>query len=232
MNFNLNKVFESGRDLERKDVLLSKYTMNAYKKDLDNYRIMTLGSIINKEWKNDIPDYIIEFLNDEGQVVSIANIVLNQVAQIQFRSLKEKKFTVLGRQTAVPYGIGQFSDDFKYGDWVVITEGTSDRDALIDIYPNTIAVLTSGLTTIQRQLIKNLTNKVILLYDNDKAGLDGMDKDSYILREKMGIKVETIDYIEDVEDPGTILEYKYEGKSFDAEHLESYFETWLRNIMG
>jgi hypothetical protein len=36
------KVFKGARKIEREDVIKNKYLMNAYKKDLKNYRIMNL----------------------------------------------------------------------------------------------------------------------------------------------------------------------------------------------
>lgn len=234
MAVSLSEIFVKCRKIEPKDVTKNKYLMNAYKKKLGNYRIINSGIVIKNRWRGDkeLPKHIIEFINEEGEVMVIANILLKQVTQIQFRAIEHKKFYALGSQSSIPYGLGFLNREFKFGDWLVITEGSSDRDALVSIYPNIIAVMTSGLSTIQRELLKNLTNKVILLYDNDETGRRGFYRDRKKLQ-KEGFTVEEIPYSsKDVGDPGDILQYKFMGKYFEAEQLEFYFKSWIDNIIG
>jgi hypothetical protein len=225
------KVFKGARKIEREDVIKNKYLMNAYKKDLKNYRIMNLNHILKNGWQNDIPGYILKFINEHKEVLLIANIVLNQITQIQVRSIEEKNFTVMGKQTSVPYGLGMLSRDFKYGDWLVLVEGTSDRDALTEFYPNVVAVLSDGISMVQSKLIENLTNRVLILYDNDKEGKKGYYRDKRKL-EYMGMEVERFELPEDVGDPGRLLELRFKGKFFEAENLENYFESWFESILS
>lgn len=234
MSVSLSEIFVNCRKIESTDVMKNKYIMNAYKRSLGNYRIINSGIIIKNRWRanKEIPKHIIEFINEEGEVLVIANILLKQVTQLQFRAITYKKFYALGKQSSIPYGMGYMDKNFKFGDWLLIVEGSSDRDALSGIYPNIIAVMTSGLTSIQRELIRNLTNKVILLYDNDDTGRRGFYRDRKKLKSE-GYAVEEIPYnSKDVGDPGDILNYKYLGKYFEAEQLELYFKSWIDNITG
>lgn len=226
-----NKLFNASRAVNRKDVVRNKYLMNAYKKKLNNYRILNLNHILKNNLQNDIPNYIIKFVNEHKEVMLIANIVKNNITQIQIRSIEDKNFTVLGKQTSVPYGLGMLDKNFKYGDWLVLVEGTSDRDALIEFYPNIISVLSDGISMVQINLIKNLTNKIVILYDNDTEGRKGFYRDKRKL-ERLNMQVERFEFPEDVGDPGELLEMRFKGNYFEAENLEDYFRSWFGSILS
>lgn len=229
---SLLEFFDAGRDIERGDIKRNKYFMNAYNKKLSNYKLLTVGDVVKKGWgQQDVPGYILRFIQEHGEVLLIANIINKRVTQVQVRSIEEKNFYVWGRQASIPYGLGMMKEDFTYGDWVILTEGASDRDAIIEFYPNVLAILSDGLSLIQKNFILQLTNRIILMYDNDKEGKKGMNRDRRLLRRE-GVQAEKFLYPSGVGDPGDLLELRYNGEYFEAEQFEEYLKRWLDNIIG
>ena len=111
------------------------------------------------------------------------------------------------------YGIGQLEPDFKYGDLLVLLEGAIDRDICsLYITKNSLALLTNGVSNSQLQVIENLTNKVLLLLDNDDAGEQGEKSTVNKLRSK-GITCYTITKSNLVKDLGDLYDLKRKGDS-------------------
>ncbi|MFW6130830.1 MAG: toprim domain-containing protein [Atribacterota bacterium] len=220
------------------DVIKNKYLMCAYKKSLSNFRVMTVGDIVRNNWKPGvhIEKYVVKYIRKQGEVLLIANPILKYIPQIQIRAvnpdLKKNRFTVRGSQSSIPYGFGMLNDNFEYGDWIIMVEGVSDREALVDIYPNVIAVLTDGISLKQREVLKNLTDKFLIIYDNDEAGRKGFYRDRKILN-NMNKTVRGFKYPGDgdIEDPGDILQLEYEGKSFEADIAKDYFENYINFVV-
>ena len=99
----------------------------------------------------------------------------------------EKNYNVFRLTSELPviFGFYDFEDfDFrKCNQPIILTEGIKDSLVLKTIYPYTLALNTAGLTTNSLQLIKNLSNRIILIYDNDKPGREATERDKELLRE-------------------------------------------------
>ena len=61
--------------------------------------------------------------------------------------------------------------------FLTLVEGPKDRDALVGIADNVLALRTNRVSLKQRDMIQALTSKVILLFDNDIHGVEGNGKD-------------------------------------------------------
>ena len=81
---------------------------------------------------------------------------------------------------------------------IVICEGCKDCISLKKIYPYVLANNTSSMG-MNAHILRNISDKFLLAYDNDKAGQDGMKKDKHILR-GMGAYVDSITLPEDFKD--------------------------------
>lgn len=90
------------------------------------------------------------------------------------------------------YGFHNFHN-FKKGYPIILTEGTKDCITISKIYPYTLACLTAGLGQDDLKCITNLTNKVILCYDNDEPGKKATNRDKEAII-KCGCMVNTIFY--------------------------------------
>ena len=99
-------------------------------------------------------------------------------------------------------------DAFKYGDLIVLVEGAIDRDVCsLFITKNCLSVLTSTVTRNQLQVLQNLTNKVLLILDNDEAGINGENQTKRKLQ-SAGITCYTITKSDIIKDLGDLLELK------------------------
>lgn len=174
-----SKLFLLGRPLTEEDSKLNKYTYMGYTYKYPHYRMLDIGILVSNSIKRDedLPSYLLDWIGERGEVLVIANIVNNKVPFVQLRALKEKQFSVYGSQTKIPYGLGYLSKDFKYGDPIFVCEGIADVDTFRGIYPNVIGTLTAGLSKTQYEVVKRLTNRVILAYDKDEAGAKAYYRD-------------------------------------------------------
>lgn len=108
-----------------------------------------------------------------------------------FRSVFGKSYVTVNRDfkdkdKKVPLMFGFYKDFEKFDRYsrclpIVICEGLKDCIALKKIYPYVLANNTSSMG-INLQVLSNLTNKFILVYDNDEAGQEGMKRDIRNLR--------------------------------------------------
>ena len=152
----------------------NKYEWLAREKNLKNYKVITSGELLVRGKDLDMPMYIKEFVKQNEEVLLIGNMIKDEVLGIVLRGIKEKSFINYGFGKGMFYGIGDLDKDFKYGDLIVLVEGTIDRDVCSNyITKNCLSVLTSTVTRNQAKVLKCLTNKVLLLLDNDEAGNKG-----------------------------------------------------------
>jgi len=191
----------------------NKYEYIASYYGLSNYRIISSGEINIRCKDLEIPYYIRDFVNQHNEVILIANIVANEVIGIIFRAINEKAFINWGLNKGNFYGIGQLERDFKFGDLIVLVEGTIDRDSCsIFITKNCLSVLTSAVSKSQVQVLQCLTNKVLLILDNDEAGKNGEVLTKRRLNQ-YGITCYTINKSDLIKDLGDLIDLKRRSDS-------------------
>lgn len=115
---------------------------------------------------------------------TIVGFILRGVTKSEYSTIT-KEFSEYKKK--VPFMFG-FDSTFKKLDEsekcypIVVCEGCKDCMVLKKYYPFVVANNTSsmGLNSV---ILRNMSDKFILAYDNDSAGQEGMDKDSKILRQ-------------------------------------------------
>lgn len=226
------QLFSLGRKLTEDDMKFNKYTYMAYKYKYPHYRIISIGDIVSHKIvkDKDLPGYLMDFIGEQGQVLIVANIVNNQVPFVQLRALKDKMFSVYGSQTRIPYGLGYIPSKFRFGDPIFICEGLCDVDTFRGIYPNIIGTLTAGLTSSQFEIVTRLTNKFILCYDNDKAGVSAYYRDKKKLMEKKCI-VRYLRQYEHFKDVGDLAQQSYLGNSSEFDVAFKYYYNQSRSLI-
>lgn len=186
----------------------TKYEYIASHYSLPNYRIISSGEMNIRGKDLDLPYYVREFVRQHNEVIMMCNVINKEVSGIIFRALDEKVFTNYGLGKGNFYGIGQLEDNFKYGDLIVLVEGAIDRDVCsLFITKNCLSVLTSTVTRNQLQVLQNLTNKVLLILDNDEAGINGENQTKRKLQ-SAGITCYIITKSDIIKDLGDLLELK------------------------
>ena len=89
------------------------------------------------------------------------------------------------RTSYVPFMFGWFKDFVRYNKEekrlpIVVREGPKDCIALKKIYPYTLSANTDSLG-VNVDILKQITNDILLVYDNDEPGKRSMQKDKKIL---------------------------------------------------
>lgn len=219
MNYsNLKKIFELGRKIEQDSN--NPYLHLGFKYSKNNYRIITSGELYIRGKDLDIPHYVYQFMNFHGEALMMANIINNKVISIVFRSLDHnKEFIKLGTVKSTFYGFGELSKDFRYGTPIILVEGHLDRDMMATIYPNVLGLMTNRLSKSQITILNNLTNRFILMLDNDEAGIRGQKNAKYQLKGNI-IKEFKHDYR--LKDAGDLVKLEINNKFLYDEILEEY----------
>lgn len=219
MNYtNLKKIFELGRPIIEDNKF--SYIHMAYKWNKQNYRIITSGELFIRGRNLNIPAYVEQFMSFHQEAIMIANIIGDKVINIVFRSTdKNKEFLKVGTTKSTFYGLGKLSKDFIYGTPILLVEGHLDRDMMATIYPNTLGVMTSHLSKSQVQLLNGLTNKFILMLDNDEAGKQGTKHAKYVLK---GNKIMELKHDISLKDAGDLVGLEITNRRRYNEIIENY----------
>lgn len=194
-----------------------------YMKNFDNkYKLMSAYTILNSV--PDLPDFVYQHLMAVGDCILIPNIIDNQIYSITFRAVNNnKRFLKYGEFQALMYNLGNLPEDFTYGTPLLIVEGNLDTDVMKQIYPYTLGALTSTLTRNHIQLLGHLTDKVILAFDNDDAGHQGIKSS---INRLPNMKVYEFNYKEDMKDAGDLIDLLIKSK----EEYEFIFNIYRSRI--
>lgn len=218
------KIFDLARPITQNR---NKYEWFATHYGLKNYRLITSGELLVRGKGLDIPIFVKEFVKNNNEVMLLANMVGSEVSSIVYRGVYEKSFINHGFGKGNFYGIGDLSPDFKYGDLIVLLEGTMDRDVCNQfITKNCLSVLTSTVSHNQARVLKCLTNKVLLLLDNDEAGNRGTQATKRKLN-SLGITVYVINKSNAIKDLGDIVPLLMENKKDKAKLIIDTYRTQI-----
>lgn len=223
----MQEVFELGRLITEDSS--NKYLHLAYKNKYKHYRLITSGEIIIKGKNLDIPEFVKAFIQNNNQVLMMANIISGKVVGLTFRTIEgPKDFLTWGNNKGNFYGLGQLDQNFKYGDPIILVEGLMDCDVIKQYYNNTMAVLTSGLTKNQVAVLTRLTNNVILMFDNDEAGYKGTKLSEQAISDKCSVKI--FQHHNKCKDPGDIIALELK-KDEDYDFIDKYYKMSIENMI-
>lgn len=215
------KIFEQLNLISPSEERFNKYTYWGYNFE-ENYRLVNTGVLMRNRLIDEFPEHIARFINEQGQVIFIDN----ENGAI-LRSVREKRFLVLGKP--IVYGLSKFSEDFQYGHPIVLVEGTIDRDFMGKIYKNTLGLLTSSVSVLQLELLKQLTNYVIIAYDNDEVGLKSRRSD-YKKFIESGFKVKYLNWTQ-YKDFGDLADMVYRGQTWEVKSHVASIRTQMEAFL-
>lgn len=213
------------------DYISHRYVYNALNQGLSNYRILSCDKLVESESVlQSLPNSVLRFIVSSKRVLLIANQIEESSVYLILRSLEEKKFMIYGENYYLFYGFGSLIPSFKRNDPIIVVEGVLDRDVLIEFYPYVLATLGSGMSIVQRRIMKALTNKVILFYDKDDAGIGAFYRDEKELK-KEGVNVYRLKPYAKYKDPGCLVDLRLMCEEFERDNYESYLRTILSSLM-
>jgi hypothetical protein len=159
----LTELYNIGKKIPEYLKYENKYTWLGFKKIID-IRYLDANDIFN------IKTPVNNFINQYGEVLLIPNIINGKVVDLLIKSLKTNQMLNY-KEINLPYNIGQLNN-FKYGDYLFIVEGPADVAGLKLIDPSlpVVALKTNDINKESYQIYESLTNNIVLILDNDKAG--------------------------------------------------------------
>lgn len=99
------------------------------------------------------------------------------------RGFREKEYRTIFDFGNIPplFGWEDFRE-FKLNSPIVLCEGVKDAIYLKSIYPYTLALNTSNITSVNMEILSSVTDKIVLVYDNDYTGIRSckVDRESLI----------------------------------------------------
>lgn len=215
---NIEELYSLGRVIPTSKKDKNKYTWLAYRGLLE-IRYFDVNDIMKKKTP------INGFVSEHGSVLLIPNIINGKLVDLTVKALDSKSMIKYCNHK-LPYGLGSFKN-FTYGKPIILVEGVADLAGLklIDPSLNVVALRTNSISQDFYEIYKSLTNKIILLLDNDKAGQSQISKIQFQLKRE-GIDSEVIRQHASLKDTGEIVDLfmKYE-KTKDPEILNE-----LQNI--
>lgn len=223
----IERMYNSARGLRASDIRCP-YTLIGAEYQKDNYRIYDIGSLMKSGLRRgvDVANFIYDFIGEQGEVLGISNIVAGHVLMTKFKSLHEKKFLSYGPIRQIPYGLGMFDDNFHYGTPIVLVEGEKDQAGMSECYPYVCSVGKSSTGVVMKEVLLSMTNRFILYYDADEPGRHACYRDRKFFREHM-CQAEIGVHPPDVKDAGTIIDYSFEGRTYEAEFLKAFYTMQL-----
>lgn len=153
----------------------SKYVRLARDYRYENYRFLRYQDLFDLGLASSFSKYQRHFISSSGAVLAIFNSLNKKPVSIVFRSLDKKEFMDYSYIYSL-YGYDMMDNNFRYGDYLIVTEGLYDADTIRQIYPNVVATQTSNITLLQKDILLSMTDKFILGFDADEAGENGFKK--------------------------------------------------------
>jgi hypothetical protein len=171
-----------------------------------------------------------EVIKDLGSALLFPTLASdNDILSVQLMSLEpeNRKRLLLGNKE-VPLFIQYLSPSFRYGEPIILVEGLGDLIGLKLINPeyNIICMNTSQVNDKLKELLKALTDKLILIPDNDKAGEIGIRVSQNKVKDFATLKV--IKQYEGLKDTGDIVKLTRE---YLQDTSDSKLKQELNNIM-
>lgn len=156
---------------------------------------------------------IFPIFNHKGQLLAFGGRILTDNKEAKYINSPENEIYTKGN---VLYGLNITAQHIKEKGFVIVVEGYMD---LLSLYQagikNVVASLGTSFTAKQSKLIKKYTNRVVMFYDGDEAGVVASMR-SFNNLVAMGLSVDAL-FLEDKMDPDDA------AKKYPLEKLEKMF---------
>jgi len=136
--------------------------------------------------KSESPDWLMlkeatyGFRGLENRMIIPLRNMLGNVNGLQTRALGDKRYVQIlmseAKSVGAFFGLREALPAIREKRKVFVHEGAFNAMSFSRAFPNSIACLTAFLGRQQYELLKFLVDKIIIVFDNDKAGDIGRDK--------------------------------------------------------
>lgn len=222
INDEIIKKFGIGLSLNK-----NKLTQFLESKNYPLEQLINLG--LTSENANDFFQNRIMFpiWNLEGEVVAFSGRIYNTTDNSKYVNSKE---TAIFKKGNIIYNYHNVREFTKKNDKVILMEGFMDviRASSIGIN-NCVASLGTALTKEQVNILKKMTDNIILCFDGDKAGKHAAEVAS-LMFEKVNVNVKVVLIPDDLDPDEYILKYGEESFKKLVENPLSLVEFRMQNL--
>lgn len=229
--YDLPKISDCGHNILKK-IRGDKYVELALKYDYSNYKIGTVSDILSMGLAKSMSIYAKKFLGRSGIFLCVFNTLSDKKVSCIFRKINDSEIMEFSYYPCV-YGLDLVDTDFKYGDYLLVTEGVYDADSFRPLFKNSVAVLTSSASVMASEILCSITNKFILAFDNDTAGNEGFKRtrESLLTVNKSAV-VEKLNIYPGDKDLGNMEEHFLYSDSTGYNSRKEYYLSALKIIVS
>jgi len=142
-------------------------------------RIATIKKDESEDYKS-LWESTYEFRSLQKRIIFPLKNILGSVHGLCTRDLEHKRYTQYflseAKRIGAFFGLYEALPYIRRTQKVFVHEGAFDTISFAKVFPNTISSLTSFLNEQQYELLRFFADKIILVYDKDKAGNSGVRK--------------------------------------------------------
>lgn len=221
---NLEQLYNLAKPLTSKDIFLNKYTFLAYNNIIEA-KYLSVNSLPQLDTK--LSPYIMQ----HSKILLFPSKINNIIDTIVVRPMLTNGTPLTLASGKLPFNIGNISEDFKYGDPLILVEGLADIGGLklIDNTLNIIAFNSSALAKQYYEIVASLTHNIILLPDKDKTGEISIRKMKREFK-KFNISLKVVEQFQDLKDTGDIVELLLQYNTINNKQVKQVIKQKLNLI--
>lgn len=120
------------------------------------------------------------FKNLEGRIIIPLRNLIGRVNGLIVRSIEEKKYNVYllneAKKIGAFFGLYEAIPHIIRTNKVFVHEAAFDSASFAKVFPNSVSTITSFVNNDQYDTLRMLADKLILVFDEDKTGIEGRDR--------------------------------------------------------
>lgn len=213
-------LYNTSREIQEVKLGDDDYSYLAVFANLNHFKLITSGEIL--DYRKQLKAYIYNAIAADEEAILIFNMYKNEPFGCTIRGKTKKKFNDVGNSGGIFYGLCDLDKDFKYGDRITIVEGPKDCETYKRVFhdKNCLATMTANLTKTQIEVLKGLTNNIVLANDNDKSGQDAQK--TFLKYNSKDFKINIIKHPDDMKDFGDLIPLIRNDKQKLKEVINNY----------
>ena len=218
------KKFKIGLSLNKS--IITEYLVN---KNYDITRLIDLGLTNDRSQDKFLNRIMFPLFDLKGRVVAFSGRIYNTKSDSKYINTME---TDIFKKGNLLYNYHNAKDSLKKTDYVIVMEGFMDviRASTIGVN-NCVATMGTAFTKEHIELLRKMTDNIILCFDGDKAGEDATVSSLKMLEDN-GITPRIIRLPEDLDPDEYILKYGSDSFKYQIENTITPIEFKMQILKG
>lgn len=218
------KKFKIGLSLNKS--IITEYLVN---KNYDITRLIDLGLTNDRNQDKFLNRIMFPLFDLKGRVVAFSGRIYNTKSDSKYINTME---TDIFKKGNLLYNYHNAKDSLKKTDYVIVMEGFMDviRASTIGVN-NCVATMGTAFTKEHIELLRKMTDNIILCFDGDKAGEDATVSSLKMLEDN-GITPRIIRLPEDLDPDEYILKYGSDSFKYQIENTITPIEFKMQILKG